>query len=76
VAAAAGLSLESSAGQVSARLSQSQVVVPQTQAVDAAAPPIDAQFLEQSYDQVNIKAFEGMDEMTPRLTQASTRKGR
>ena len=76
VAAAAGLVIGIVGGQVSARLSQSQVVVPQTQAVDAVAPPIDAQFLEQSYDQVNIKAFEGMDEMTPRLTQASTRKGR
>lgn len=75
VAAAAGLVIGIVGGQVSARLSHSQIAGPQAQAVDAA-PPVDAQFLEQSYDQVSIKAFEGMDEMTPRLTQASARTGR
>ena len=73
VAAAAGLVIGIVGGQVSARLSQ-PITVPQTQTADAA--PVDAQFLEQSYDQTSIPAFEGMDEMTPRLTQASARTGR
>lgn len=75
VAAAAGLVIGIVGGQVSARLSQ-PVVVPQTQTADNTAPPVDAQFLEQSYDQISIPAFEGMDEMTPRLTQASARTSR
>ena len=75
VAAAAGLVIGIVGGQVSARLSQ-PISVPQTQTAENVAPPVDAQFLEQSYDQIGIPAFEGMDEATPRLTQASVRTGR
>ena len=74
VAAAAGLVIGIVGGQVSARLNQPVAVAP-PQIADAA-PPIDAQFLEQSYDQIIIPAFEGMDAMTPRLTQAAARTGR
>ena len=74
VAAAAGLVIGIVGGQVSARLTQ-PISVPQAQTADNV-PPVDAQFLEQSYDQISIPAFEGMDEMTPRLTQASARTGR
>ena len=76
VAAAAGLVIGIVGGQVSARLSQ-PTAAPQTQvAENIVAPPVDARFLEQSYDQISIPAFEGLDEMTPRLTQASVRTGR
>jgi hypothetical protein len=75
VAAAAGLVIGIVGGQVSARLSQ-PITVPQTQNAENVAAPVDAEFLEQSYDQLSIPAFERMDEMTPRLTQASTRPGR
>jgi hypothetical protein len=74
VAAAAGLVIGIVGGQVSARLG-APVVVPPTQTAENDTP-VDAQFLEQSYDQINISAFEGMDAMTPRLTQASARTGR
>jgi hypothetical protein len=74
VAAAAGLVIGIVGGQLSARLNQ-PLTVPQAQTAEAA-PPIDARFLEQSYDQMSIPAFEGMDEMTPRLTQPSGRTGR
>jgi hypothetical protein len=74
VAAAAGLVIGIVGGQFSARLSQ-PITVPPPQIAEAD-PPVDAQFLEQSYDQINISAFEGMDAMTPRLTQASARTGR
>jgi hypothetical protein len=75
VAAAAGLAIGIVGGQVSARLSQ-PIAAPQAQVAEVAVPPIDAQFLEQSYDQIIIPAFEGMDAMTPRLTQAAARTGR
>jgi len=76
VAAAAGLVIGIVGGQVSARLS-GPIAAPQAQAqVAEAAPPIDARFLEQSYDQISIPAFEGIDEMTPRLTQAAVRTSR
>jgi hypothetical protein len=74
IAAAAGLVIGIVGGQVSARLSQP--VVPQVQNADAAAAPVDAQFLEQSYDQAFISAFEAVDEITPRLTQGAARRGR
>ncbi len=74
VAAAAGLVIGIVGGQVSARLSQP--AVPQVQNADAAAAPVDAQFLEQSYDQAFISAFEAVDEITPRLTQPAVRRGR
>lgn len=75
VAAAAGLVIGIVGGQVSARLSQ-PIAAPQVQNADNVSPPVDAEFLEQSYDEINIRAFEGMDAMTPRLTQASARTGR
>jgi uncharacterized membrane-anchored protein YhcB (DUF1043 family) len=75
VAAAAGLVIGIVGGQVSARFSK-PITVPQAQTAENATPPVDAQFLEQSYDQISIPAFEGMDEMTPRLAQASARTAR
>jgi hypothetical protein len=72
VAAAAGLVIGVAGGQLSARLTQP--AGPQALTADATAP-VDAQFLEQSYDQINISAFEAVDEMTPRLTQAAVSKG-
>jgi hypothetical protein len=75
IAAAAGLVIGIVGGQVSARLSQ-PAAAPQVQNADAAAAPVDAQFLEQSYDQAFISAFEAVDEITPRLTQGAARRGR
>jgi hypothetical protein len=74
IAAAAGLVIGVVGGQVSARFGQPPA--PQTQTADATPAPVDAQFLEQSYDQIYISAFDAFDEMTPRLTQAAVRKGR
>ena len=74
VAAAAGLAIGIVGGQLSARLSQP--AAPQGQIADAIPAPVDAQFLEQSYDQIYISAFDAVDEMTPRLTQAAARTGR
>lgn len=74
IAAAAGLVIGVVGGQVSARLSQPATT--QGQNVDATPTPVDAQFLEQSYDQVYISAFEAVDDITPRLTQAAARTGR
>jgi len=73
VAAAAGLVIGIVGGQMSARLNQPVVPVPQT--ADAQGAPVDSQFLDQSYDQSTISAFEAVDEMTPRLIQASNRNG-
>lgn len=81
VAAAAGLVLGLMGGQLSARLTQrpapqpaaAQAAVP---AVDAPADPVDASWLERSYDSLHISTFEAMDDLTPRLTQVSARTGR
>lgn len=73
IAAAAGLVIGLVGGQMSARLNQ-PVAPPQT-AEAAATSPVDAQFLDESYDQISIPAFEAMDQMTPKLTQASIRNG-
>lgn len=76
VAAAAGLAIGVVGGQVSARLTQPPPVQPQTQAsADTTPPPVDAEFLERSYDQISIPAFEAMDEITPKLTTVSARSG-
>ena len=72
IAAAAGLVIGVVGGQVSARLTQAPVV--QAPLV-AEQPPVDGRFLEQTYDQLLIPALEAVDEMTPKLTQASARSG-
>ena len=63
VAAAAGLVIGVVGGQISARLGQP---VPQPQTAETVAP-VDAQFLDQSFDESRISAFEAVDELTPRL---------
>lgn len=76
VAAAAGLAIGIVGGQMSARLTQPPAVQPQTQASAETTPaPVDSGFLEQSYDQISIPAFEAMDLVTPRITTASVRSG-
>ena len=43
-------------------------------AVDATtAAPVDAAFLDQSYDQLSLKSYELLDEATPRLSQRVNR---
>jgi hypothetical protein len=74
IAAAAGLVIGLVGGQMSARLNQ-PVAPPAQNAEATATSPVDAQFLDESYDQISIPAFEAMDQITPRLTQASIRKG-
>ena len=75
VAAAAGLVIGIVGGQMSARLLQPQAPPALTQAVDANAitTPIDSRFLEQSYDELNIAAFELLDGATPRLSNRANR---
>jgi hypothetical protein len=75
VAAAAGLAIGVIGGQVSARLAQRPVVPVATPVAEATQPPIDSQFLEQSYDSLSLSPFEALDDMTPRLTQVSARSG-
>lgn len=70
IAAAAGLVIGVVGGQMSARLNQPAGL--QGQNVEATPPPVDAQFLERSYDQVVIPAFEAVDDITPRFRQART----
>lgn len=72
VAAAAGIGIGIVGGQVSARLLQA----PQAPAltVDATATsPVDAAFLDQSYDQLSLTSYEILDEATPRLSQRVNR---
>ena len=72
VAAAAGIAIGIVGGQVSARLMQTPApAVPLS--VDAAPAPVDAAFLDQSYDQLSLKSFEILDEATPKLSQRINR---
>lgn len=73
VAAAAGIAIGIVGGQVSARLMQTPPpAVPQT--VDLGeTKPVDAAFLDQSYDQLSLKSYELLDEATPRLSQRVNR---
>ncbi len=77
VAAAAGLVVGLVGGQMSARLNQrAPLLAPASPSnSDATGSPVDARFLDESYDQISIPAFEMMDEMTPRLTHLSVRNG-
>jgi anti-sigma factor RsiW len=71
IAAAAGLAIGIVGGQMSARLMQGPPAPPLS--VDAATSPVDAAFLEQSYDQLNVAALEALDEATPKLSVRSNR---
>ena len=73
VAAAAGIAIGIVGGQVSARLMQTPQASAVPQTVDAATSPIDAAFLDQSYDQLSLKSSEILDEATPRLSQRVNR---
>jgi hypothetical protein len=75
IAAAAGLVIGIAGGQFSARLAQRPATAPLVVDNVPVQPPVDAQFLEQSYDQLSLSPFEVLDEMTPRLTQVSARSG-
>jgi hypothetical protein len=44
-----------------------------TSAQNIEAPPVDGRFLEQAYDQLNIAAFEALDEATPKLSVRANR---
>jgi len=72
VAAAAGIAIGIVGGQVSARLMQTpQAPVPL--AAEATTSPVDAAFLDQSYDQLSVASYELLDEATPRLSQRVNR---
>jgi hypothetical protein len=75
VAAAAGLVIGVVGGQVSARLGQPAPVPGVVAESTPAQAPVDTLFLEQSYDQIRISAFEDIDQMTPKLAQTSARIG-
>jgi len=79
VAAAAGLAIGVIGGQLSARLTGGQATPAQiVQSQGAVFPtsqetpirPEDKMLLDQNFDTVNIKAFEAVDEMTPRMSAA------
>jgi hypothetical protein len=73
VAAAAGIAIGIVGGQVSARLMQTPQAPLATSAQNIEAPPVDGRFLEQAYDQLNIAAFEALDEATPKLSVRANR---
>ena len=74
VAAAAGLVIGIVGGQMSARLMQPQPAPLATSAANIDTPaPVDSRFLEQSYDRLNIPAFEALDEATPMLSGRANR---
>jgi len=68
VAAAAGIAIGIVGGHVSARLTQTPAPAVAL-SVDAAPAPVDAAFLDQSYDQLSLKSYEILDEATPKLSQ-------
>jgi len=79
LAAAAGLAIGVVGGQISARLTDrttgpAQVVQSQPAAVPTSTePPIrpeDKTLLDQNFDSVRIKAFEAIEDVTPRLVAA------
>ena len=72
VAAAAGIAIGIVGGQVSARLMQTPQA-PAVQTADASTTPVDAAFLDQSYDQMNLTSQTILDEATPRLSQRVNR---
>jgi hypothetical protein len=72
VAAAAGIAIGIVGGQVSARLMQTPQA-PAVQTVDAATTPVDAAFLDQSYDHMSLTSQTILDEATPRLSQRVNR---
>ena len=72
LAAAAGIGIGIVGGHVSARLMQTPApVVPLAAEASTteSSGPVDAAFLDQSYDQLSIKSYELLDEATPRLSQ-------
>jgi hypothetical protein len=73
IAAAAGIAIGIIGGHVSARLMQAPQTPAVGQTVDAATSPVDAAFLDQSYDQLSLKSYELLDEATPRLSQRVNR---
>jgi hypothetical protein len=73
VAAAAGIAIGIVGGQVSARLMQKPQPPAVAQSADAATSPVDAAFLDQSYDQLSLTSYEILDEATPRLSQRVNR---
>lgn len=73
IAAAAGLAIGIVGGQMSARLMQTPQAPAVSQTVDLATSPVDAAFLDQSYDELNLKSYEILDEATPRLSQRVNR---
>ena len=76
LAAAAGLAIGIVGGQLSARLMQPATpVLVSANPVEAPAPPVDGGFLEQPYELLQIPSLGTVDEITPRMTQASARSG-
>ena len=75
VAAAAGLAIGVVGGHFSARLSQPAPTPQVAQAVVQEPPPVDGGFLEQSYERLSVPSLDVLDEITPRMTQASARSG-
>ena len=74
VAAAAGLLIGIAGGQMSARLMQRPQPPAVGQTVDAGnTTPVDAAFLDQSFDQLSLASYEALDEATPRLSQRVNR---
>ena len=75
VAAAAGLVIGIVGGQMSARLMQPPPapVASAVLNIEPVSTPIDSQFLEQSYDQLNIAELKALDDATPKLSSRQNR---
>jgi hypothetical protein len=80
VAAAAGLAVGVSSGQLSARMSQPATPATSSASADTILPAepvsdVDASVFAEPYDRIDVDSMQVLDDLTPRMMQISARSG-